>query len=455
MAAIFLVAGLGFGDEGKGSICDFLVRQHQAPLVVRYNGGAQAAHSVVCDDGRHHTFSQFGSGTFAGARTFLSRFMILNPLTLLYEAKALEEKGVKDPLSLLTVERTALLTSPFHMAANRVREMVRGGGRHGSCGMGVGETMAHSLDHPSEALRVVDIELEPERARARLEDYRKRVVAELTPLRDQLLTQDVDPPPALETEWEMLLDADFGDKIIERYQEVFNKVEVTGGTWLHNRLRRQGSIVFEGAQGMLLDQDWGFAPHTTWTDCTFGNAYKLLDHTGADVTRIGVLRAYHTRHGAGPFPTEDKEVSVPASEHNGFGEWQQTFRMGHFDLVLAKYARRLMEINWAGTEQLAITCLDHTLDRPIRVCTQYTTSTGEKRAANGLSQTKFEQLGIRLSDPPSLQRQENMGYILGYMKPIYEDMPDVESFLKKLERELNVQVGICSFGPKASDKRTR
>src|SRR5579864_7866772 len=98
MSKVFLVQGLGYGDEGKGSIVDYLVRQEKAPLVVRFNGGAQAAHNVVTDDGRHHTFTQFGSGTFAGARTFLSRFMIVNPFTLLTEAKALEQKGVANPL---------------------------------------------------------------------------------------------------------------------------------------------------------------------------------------------------------------------------------------------------------------------------------------------------------------------------------------------------------------------
>ena len=81
-----LVAGLGFGDEGKGSIVDALVRKHGAHTVVRYNGGAQAAHNVVDLDGRHHTFSQFGSGTFVpGTRTFLSRFMVVNPLGMLIE----------------------------------------------------------------------------------------------------------------------------------------------------------------------------------------------------------------------------------------------------------------------------------------------------------------------------------------------------------------------------------
>ena len=74
MATVVLLAGLGFGDEGKGTVTDYLVRTHSAKMVVRYNGGAQAAHNVVLPDGRHHTFAQFGSGTFVpGVRTHLSR----------------------------------------------------------------------------------------------------------------------------------------------------------------------------------------------------------------------------------------------------------------------------------------------------------------------------------------------------------------------------------------------
>ena len=133
----FLVAGLGFGDEGKGSIVDYLVRRENARTVVRFNGGAQAAHNVVTPEGAHHTFAQFGSGSFAGAETVLSKFVMVNPPALLKEAAALKGKGVEPQVY---VDKAALVTTPFHVAVNRIKESRRGSGRHGSCGMGIFET---------------------------------------------------------------------------------------------------------------------------------------------------------------------------------------------------------------------------------------------------------------------------------------------------------------------------
>ncbi|TDB72357.1 adenylosuccinate synthetase, partial [Actinomadura sp. KC216] len=159
-----IVVDLGFGDAGKGTVVDHLCSTRPAFLggrpprppgergvatVVRFNGGAQAAHNVVLDDGRHHTFAQFGSGTFTpGVRTHLSRFMLVDPLALAAEADHLRALGVADALDRLTADRDALLTTPYHRAANRARETARGAARHGSCGMGIGETVAYAQAHP-------------------------------------------------------------------------------------------------------------------------------------------------------------------------------------------------------------------------------------------------------------------------------------------------------------------
>src|SRR5437773_11389748 len=97
-----IVIGLAFGDEGKGSIVDFLTRRYNAHTVVRFNGGPQAGHNVVTSDGRHHTFSQFGSGTFVpGVRTLLSRFVLIEPYAMFKEAAHLNDIGVCDALDRL------------------------------------------------------------------------------------------------------------------------------------------------------------------------------------------------------------------------------------------------------------------------------------------------------------------------------------------------------------------
>ena len=119
---VYIVTGLGYGDEGKGSTVDFLARRGDATLVVRHNGGPQAGHNVVTSDGKHHTFSQFGAGTLAGAETYLSEFMLINPGNMLREADHLVELGVSNPFDTMHVDLNARIVTPFHVALNRLRE---------------------------------------------------------------------------------------------------------------------------------------------------------------------------------------------------------------------------------------------------------------------------------------------------------------------------------------------
>ena len=136
-----MVMGLGFGDEGKGKIVDYLTRRTGLTEVVRFNGGPQAAHRVVTGDGRSHVFSQFGSGTFVPeVKTRLASPVLMDPLALMNENGALIESGVPDALSRLQISIDSPLITPYQRLVNRVREFKRGGGRHGSCGMGVAET---------------------------------------------------------------------------------------------------------------------------------------------------------------------------------------------------------------------------------------------------------------------------------------------------------------------------
>src|SRR5215217_818107 len=153
-----LIADLGYGDAGKGSIVDYLTRATGVHTVVRYNGGAQAAHNVMTPDGRHHTFAQFGSGTLVpGTRTHLSRYMTIHPLAMLAEERHLHSLGISDAFGRVTIDGEALVTTPFQQSANRLKEIARGDGRHGSCGMGVGETMSDWLTHDSQVLFAADL----------------------------------------------------------------------------------------------------------------------------------------------------------------------------------------------------------------------------------------------------------------------------------------------------------
>ena len=153
-----IVTDLGFGDAGKGTVVDYLARQAMGAVIVRFNGGAQAAHNVHTADGKHHTFSQFGSGMLVpGTRTFLSHHVLFDPFALQNEAAALAKIVSGDPLTRVMVDGGALTVTPFQKAANRVRESLRGQGRHGSVGMGIGETMADMLTFPELAVYAHDL----------------------------------------------------------------------------------------------------------------------------------------------------------------------------------------------------------------------------------------------------------------------------------------------------------
>ncbi|WP_405578246.1 adenylosuccinate synthetase [Streptomyces sp. NBC_01190] len=342
-----LVVDLGFGDAGKGAVVDRLCRdQRGVTAVVRFNGGAQAAHNVVTADGRHHTFAQFGAGTLRGVPTHLSRFMSVDPLALSAEADHLKAIGVPDPYALLSVDRRARLTTPYHAAANRLRERARGAARHGSCGMGVGETARYALAHPDDAPTVGDCAARPRLLR-RLRLLRDRLTDELGPL----------AAPSVES-------------CAEVYAAFARAVTLTDETALR-RLVRQGPLVFEGAQGVLLDENHGFHPYTTWSTTTFANAETLLAEAGATdgALRLGVVRTYTTRHGPGPLVTEDPELPPLLPEpHNGHGRWQGAFRIGHFDAVAHRYAVDVC----GGVDALAVTHLDAPgRCRGLRICRAY------------------------------------------------------------------------------------
>jgi adenylosuccinate synthase len=132
---IQLVLGLGFGDEGKGSLVDWLARRAKSPpLVVRFNGGPQAQHHVVTDDGRVHCFAQLGSASFVdGSRTHLAHDMAVDPFAL--HAEIAEFAGPVD----VTIDPRCVVVTPWHAIVNRIRESLRGAGRHGTTGRGIRE----------------------------------------------------------------------------------------------------------------------------------------------------------------------------------------------------------------------------------------------------------------------------------------------------------------------------
>lgn len=335
MSKAILVQGLAYGDEAKGATVDFLCRKLPVDLVVRFNGGSQAAHNVVTPEGWHHTFSQFGSGMLANTktRTHLSRFVLVNPLNMMREADGLEKlpTGYWGGLKVwgrTTVDPKCVIITPFHRQINRLREQLRGFARHGTCGQGVGMAREWHLRYGDQVLLAEDI-------------LDSNVLVEKLRFLRHLAQLEFDE--ALVT-----LQGEFD---LHELAHQYSKWPVTLST-----MPEFQTAVFEGAQGVLLDETHGIEPHRTWTDCTFANADALLDEVGmaeADRLRIGCLRTYLTRHGHGPFVAFAGGSRIPEN-HNEENEWQGEFRSGPMDYELVRRALQVI----GGVDCIALSHLD-------------------------------------------------------------------------------------------------
>lgn len=349
------VIGAGYGDEGKGLMTDKLAaRAPGGTLVIRFNGGAQAGHTVALGDGRRHVFSHVASGSLRGARTYLSRYFVSNPLLFAGEWEALAQLGITPQVY---VDPYGLVSTPYDMALNQIAEAARGSGRHGSCGIGFGETIERNLD-PACALTVADLE-DPDALRHRLErirdDYVPRRLCALGLL-------DWRQAPRFK-------DALTGDGAIDRYLEdaagFLARTCIAGG----DVMRHFPALVFEGAQGLLLDQDRGAFPHVTRSNTGLKNVMRLAAHAGLDRLDVTyVTRAYVTRHGAGPLSGELAGPPAPGVRDatNRPNAYQGSLRFAHLDLRILQsaIAADLSDApdDIAVSHGLAVTCLDQ-LDR--------------------------------------------------------------------------------------------
>jgi adenylosuccinate synthase len=312
------VIGLGFGDEGKGLMTDYLCSQATQPLVVRFSGGQQAGHTVVAE-GIRHVFSNFGSGTLKGAASYFSPYCTIEPVGLINELSTLLDKGIAP---CLFIDGKCPITTPHDIYANQQNAA------HGSCGVGVGDTLNREENFYS--LTFADLA------------YPWVLASKL----QHLKAFYPNTPPTLA----------FTD-FLECCDLISHSPYIN---LCHDLPSGYSDIIFEGSQGLLLDQHYGFFPHVTRANTGSKNIVNLV--ASDDIAFFLITRAYQTRHGNGPMSNEHIPHTIyhnPA-ETNVSNRYQGEFRRTLLDVSLLEYAIHKDDvIRRAAHKTLVITCVDH------------------------------------------------------------------------------------------------
>ncbi|MBI3632889.1 MAG: adenylosuccinate synthetase [Candidatus Vogelbacteria bacterium] len=468
MTKAIIICDLGLGDGGKGTIVDFLTRKLHADLIVRHNGGPQAAHNVVNSGGIGHCFASFGSGMLVpGTKTLLSSKMLISPDAFLNEGEALKTHGVADIFERTFVGENCPIITPWHTMVGQLLELERGDRRHGSCGMGFGQAVYDN--DAGKALLVRDLARPTKFIRAKLKNIfdAKRQIAL------GILRRGVTNPnfAKMQDRFNYFMNERIVDNVYDRYHYFNWKMGRNVVLDQQFLARDYNTIIFEGAQGALLDREYGFAPYITKSKTTYHNAKALLNQsrTGAQMHKLGIIRAYGHRHGAGPFPTESRWLgSRLCDELNKENVWQGKFRIGWLDIIMLRYGAQIND----GVDSLCVTCLDQLSGlKEIKVCVSYKYLGSSKDVEKYFVTSRYFSGDLELTDiKRSFEGREEVARILMDCKPNYitlpgwtidhqpknfEDLPEnAKTFLQFLESKvaLGAPISIISFGPQSDQK---
>jgi adenylosuccinate synthase len=377
-----VVVGAQWGDEGKGKLVDLFTQF--ADVVVRYQGGPNAGHTLVVS-GKKTVLHQVPSGVLHRNKLCLiGNGVVLDPETLVREIEGLKAQGCLEDETQLRISPAAHVIMPYHRLIDQARERRLGTGKIGTTGRGIGPCYEDKVAR--RGIRVIDL-LHPDRLQRLIQERLPEANGQLVGLGEKTLTAE-----------EIF-------STIERFTPRIRPFVADTSVALAEQVGRGRAILFEGAQGTLLDVDHGTYPFVTSSNTTAAAAAtgsgigpRAIDHV------VGISKAYATRVGGGPFPTElnDDIGALLRKTGDEFGATTgRPRRCGWLDTVVLRYSARIN-----GLTGIALTKLDVLtgLD-PIRLCVAY------------------ELDGQRLTELP------NDAETLARVKPIYEDHPGWKAHL--------------------------
>jgi adenylosuccinate synthase len=416
-----IVLGTQWGDEGKGKLVDILTAF--AHVIVRFQGGSNAGHTVVIGENQF-IFHQLPSGILhENKRCIIGSGVVLEPVTLLEEIEEIKGKGFFKKDDSLLISEEAHVVMPYHKRIDIARERKRGAGKIGTTGRGIGPAYEDKASRMG--IRLIDL----------LEDdiFREKLERNIEEKNFYLVNQ--------------LQDEGFSfQEVYDQYRALGEKLSryVKNTSLVINQEIEEGKeVLFEGAQGTLLDVDHGTYPYVTSSNTIAGAACVGAGVSPLKIDRImGVTKAYTTRVGSGPFPAElEDKVGEHLREQGGeFGATTgRPRRCGWFDAVVVKHSARIN-----GLTDLALTKLDVLSGlKKIKICTAY----------------KYK--GKLMREFPASVK------VLGECVPVYEEVkgweedismikdlsdlpPNAQKYLKLLEQLVDVEICMISLGNKRS-----
>lgn len=413
--AVDILLGLQWGDEGKGKIVDFLAPQYQ--VVARFQGGPNAGHTLEFD-GIKHVLHQIPSGIFhSSIKNIIGNGVVLDPLVFRREIRSLEKYNIDFSKNLFISKKTQIIL-PSHSLLDKAYEHSKGENKIGSTLRGIGPAYQDKIAR--QGLRVGDIISDDFHAR-----YQKLVSAHKDILNFYKFEYDLEA-----------VEKDFFDAI--EFMKKFNVID--SEYFINESIKNNETILAEGAQGSMLDIDFGSYPFVTSSNTMAPGACTGLGIAPAHIGNVfGIFKAYCTRVGSGPFPTEqlNEEGDTLRKEGNEFGSTTgRPRRCGWIDLPALKYAIMLNGV----TELLMMKADVLNSFKEIKVCTHYKLNDGSltDQVPYDLCDEDYEAVYSKVKGwNCSLSGIDS-----------YDSLPkELSEYIKLLESELKVPVSLVSIGP--------